>query len=68
MAKYNRHSGKPWTDPQRVQIKKLAKQNNPTRVIGLKLGRTENAIRTQASKDGISLKPTNRGPYNRTKK
>jgi hypothetical protein len=45
----------------------LAKQNTPTRVIGLKLGRTEGAVRTKASEAGISLKPTNQSPYNRSK-
>jgi len=67
MAKYNRNSGKPWT-PQDISIMKvLAKGNTPTRVIGLKLGRTEDAIYTKASEEGISLDPTNQSPYNRSK-
>ena len=56
----------------RVAIRKalgdLAKQNTPTRVIGLKLGRTPGAVQSQASKQGTSLKPTNQSPYNRRKK
>lgn len=68
MAKYNRNSGRPWTSTERAQIRKMATQNTPTRVIGLKLGRTEDAVRTQASREGISLKPTNQRPYNRRKK
>jgi hypothetical protein len=37
-------------------------------VIGLKLGRTEDAVRSKASDMGVSLKPTNQSPYNRRKK
>jgi hypothetical protein len=39
----------------------------PTRVAGLKLGRSENAVRAKASEVGVSLKPTNQSPYNRKK-
>lgn len=67
MAKYNRNSGKPWKAQEVSQIKQMVKQNTPTRVIGLKLGRTEDAIYTKASNEGISLKPTNQSPYNRRK-
>jgi hypothetical protein len=49
MAKYNRNSGKPWTANAVRQLQKLAGENTPTRVIGLKLGRTEDAVRTRAS-------------------
>lgn len=68
MAKYNRNTGKSWTSAQVAQLKSLAKQNTPTRVIGLKLGRTEDAVRSKASEKRISLKPTNQSPYNRRKK
>lgn len=64
-AKYIRNSGNTWTKPEISQLKQLAKENTPTRVIGLKLGRTEGAIRTKASENDISLKPTNKSPYNR---
>lgn len=50
------------------ELGKLASQNTPTRVIGLKLGRTPGAVQSQASKQGTSLKPTNQSPYNRRKK
>lgn len=63
MAKYNRNSGKPWTANAVRQLQKLAGENTPTRVIGLKLGRTEDAVRTRASDENISLKPTNQKPY-----
>lgn len=68
MTKSNRNSGKLWMPKEVKEVKKLAQENTPTRVIGLKLGRTEEAIRTKASEEGISLKPTNQSPYNRTKK
>jgi hypothetical protein len=47
------------------QLENLANQNTPTRVIGLKLGRTEDSIRSKASEENVSLKPTNQSPYNR---
>lgn len=63
MAKYNRDSGKPWTPQEVRQLAILSAGNALTRVIGLKLGRTENAMRPKASDESISLKPTNQAPY-----
>jgi len=63
MAKYNRNSGKAWTPKEVRDLRSLAVHNTPTRVIGLKLGRTEDAVRTRASAEDISLKPTNQSPY-----
>ena len=63
MAQYNRNSGNAWTRAEVKQLRTLAAENTPTRVIGLKLGRTEAAVRTRASDEGISLKPTNQSPY-----
>ena len=68
MSKSTRNSGKLWTAGQKNELKTLAKKNTPTRVIGLKLGRTEEAIRSKASDLNISLKPVNQSPYNRRKK
>ena len=68
MAKYDRNSGKGWTQKDVSQLKSLAKQNTPTRVIGLKLGRTPDSVSSKASQEGVSLKPTNQSPYNRSKK
>lgn len=68
MAKYKRNSGKEWTHNEVNNLRKLANQNTPTGVISLKLGRTENAVRSKASEENISLKPTNQSPYNRSKK
>lgn len=67
MSKSTRNSGKPWTPNEVATIQKLATANTPTRIIGLKLLRTEDAVRTKASQEGISLKPTNQSPYNRRK-
>lgn len=68
MSKSTKNSGKEWKPTEVTQLRQLAKQNTPTRVIGLKLGRTENAVRTKASDKGISLKPTNQSPYGTKKK
>ena len=65
MPKSTRNAGTAWTGSQRQQLRTLARQNTPTRVIGLKLGRSESAVRSQAVKQGTSLKPTNQSPYNR---
>jgi hypothetical protein len=62
MSKSNRNSGKPWTASEQKQLRDLAKQNTPTRVIGLKMGRTPSAVQSQASKQATSLKPTNQSP------
>jgi hypothetical protein len=67
MAKYNRNSGKDWKPSEVSQLRKLADENTPTRVIGLKLGRTPAAVSAKASEKRISLKPTNQSPYNRQK-
>lgn len=68
MSKSTRNTGKPWTPAEVKQLEKLADQNTPTRVIGLKLGRTPAAVQQKASQEDISLKPTNQAPYNRREK
>ena len=65
MPHYTRNSGKPWQAKDVSDLKQMVRQNTPTRVAGLKLGRTEDAIRAEASKLGLSLKPSNQSPYNR---
>lgn len=67
MSKSTRNTGKTWTRADVKQLAQLANENTPTRVIGLKLGRTPDAIYTKASAQGIPLKPTNQSPYNRKK-
>lgn len=68
MAKKPKNHGKPVTRAVVKQVRQLAKQNTPTRVIGIKTGRTEASVYGIASKNGISLKPTNQSPYNRRKR
>ena len=68
MAKQPANHGKQWTPAQEKQRKELAEQNTPTRVIGLKLGRTEGAVRSKAAEEDISLKPVNQSPYGTQKK
>ncbi len=67
MSKSTRNTGKHWTNSDVSQLRQLAGQNTPTRVIGFKLGRTPAAIQSKASEKDISLKPTNQSPYNRKK-
>lgn len=62
-----KNDGKPWTPAHVQQLKALADGNTPTRVIGLKMGRTPGAIQSKASSEGVSLKPTNQSPYTRKK-
>ena len=68
MAKIPPNNGKPWTPADRRELKELAKGKTPTRVIGLKMGRSPGAISNQASNQGTSLKPTNQSPYGTQKK
>jgi hypothetical protein len=63
--KYKRNLREPWSTDDVKELRSLARQNTPTGVISLKLQRPETAIRNKASREGISLKPTNRSPYNR---
>lgn len=61
--KYIRNTGQPWTPSHDAKLRELARQNTPTRVIGLQLGRTAASVYTRASRLGISVKPTNQSPY-----
>lgn len=67
MTRSTHNTGNTWSKGDVSQLRKLARDNTPTRVIGLKLGRTEDAVRTRASQENISLKPTNQSPYGRSK-
>lgn len=57
--------GKDWTRESEAKLKQLAKENVPTGLIAYALGRTVPAVRSKASDLNVSLKPTNRSPYNR---
>lgn len=65
MAKTPKNHGNQWTPAEVRELKDLAKGNTPTRVIGLKLGRTPDAVESKAHELGVSLKPVNQSPYNR---
>lgn len=66
MPYYTRNTGKEWTAEDVKELKKLARQDTPTPVIGLKLGRTPDAVYNRASEEGISLMPPN--PHHKKKK
>jgi hypothetical protein len=68
MAKKPARQGQKWTGADKTQLKKLIKQNTPTRVMGLKLQRSPGAVQGKANDMGLSTKPTNQSPYNRRKK
>jgi hypothetical protein len=65
--KQPKNSGNPWTPADVAKLGDLARHNTPTRVIGLKLERTPDAVSGKASREDISLKPTNQSPYSRRK-
>lgn len=67
MTKTPTNHGKQWTSNDVSQLQHLANENTPTRVIGIKMGRTSDAVAQKASEEHISLKPTNQSPYNRRK-
>jgi hypothetical protein len=60
--KYIRNEREPWGRGDIQALKQMAEENTPTRVIGLKLGRSVTAVRGKAQREGISLKPVNRSP------
>lgn len=62
-----KNSGKKWTAQEVKKLKSLANGNTPTGLIAHQLGRTEPAVYSKASEEGVSLKPTNQSPYNRRK-
>jgi len=55
MAKSTKNTGKPWTKDDVKQLKTLVKGNTPTRVIGVKLGRTESSVYSKTQREGIHL-------------
>lgn len=63
MAKKPANHGKSWKAGEVAELKKLADGNTPTRIIALKLKRTEDAVRSKAAEEDVSLKPTNQSPY-----
>ncbi len=68
MAKSPPNNGKAWDSKQVSQLRDLVRHNTPTRVIGLKMGRSPGSVQSKASEKSISLKPTNQSPYGTKKK
>lgn len=68
MAKKPTHHNQSWTNQDVRRLSQLADGNTPTRLIAWKLQRTEDAVRSKAADEGISLKPVNQSPYNRQTK
>lgn len=60
--------GKEWTGEDLSRLKALARMKTPAGVIGLKLDRTEGAVRAKAWQAGVSLGPWNQAPPARKKK
>jgi hypothetical protein len=67
MSKWPDNEGKHWTPTDVRDLKQMSRENTPTRVAALKLGRTPAAVYQKASEERIPLKPTNQSPYNRRK-
>lgn len=61
------NNNKSWTNEDVNKLKKMA-GTRPTGIIAYELGRSENAIYAKASKEDISLNPSNRSPYNKHNK
>ena len=62
MAKRPQNHRKDWTPAENRELKKLIRENTPTRVMGLKLGRTPGAVQSHANDLGLSTKPVNQRP------
>jgi hypothetical protein len=55
------NTGEPWSDSDVQQLRELIDGNTPTRLIGHKLGRTEDAVPDKTLE--LSLATANRPPY-----
>jgi len=67
MAKQLRNHGKSWSPEDVEVLKQLVKEYTPGRVIGLRLGRTEDAIYAKAALEKLSLRRMRRRVHNRQK-
>lgn len=68
MRKTPKNSNKDWTNSDINKLKELARGNTPTPLIAYKLDRSVDAVRSKANDINVSLKPTNKSPYNRQEK
>lgn len=56
-----KNDGKPWTPRDVKTLRQLARDVNvPTKQIAKGLGRSEDAVRSEAQRKDISLKPKNK--------
>jgi hypothetical protein len=53
--KPTKNAGVPWSDTDVQELRDLVEGNTPTLLIGLKLGRTEDAVRDRARELKLSL-------------
>ena len=60
--KDGRSNPRSWSKDDIKQLKTLIKENTPTRLIAMKLKRTEASVRWKVHGEGLSLRPTNRSP------
>ena len=67
MAKTPAKHRQPWTTGDDQLLKKLVRENTPTRVMGIKLERTPAAVQQHANEIGLSTKPVNQRPNKRNK-
>ncbi len=67
MAKRPAKNRQPWTATDDRQLKRLIRENTPTRVMGIKLQRTPAAVQQHANDLGLSTKPVNQRPNKRNK-
>jgi hypothetical protein len=68
MTKAPKNNNKPWNPSDVARLRKEIKENTPTRVLGLHLERTPEAVQKKANDLGLSTKPTNQRPYGTKKK
>ena len=62
-ATSSRNGRRAWTAEQVQQLRELADGNTSVGVMSIKLGRSQDSIRSKARSEGISLAPANRSPY-----
>lgn len=58
-----RNAAGPWTDDEVATLGELAADNFPPSVIGLRLGRPEQAVEMKAAQLGVQLLPAECPPY-----
>jgi hypothetical protein len=60
--KDGRSNPQSWSKDDFKQLKTFIKENTPTRLIAMKLKRSEISVRGKVHREGLSLRPTNRSP------